>query len=1212
MVLSPLTPGRQIQIKTAMPEPQAPTELRLSEPPVPVQEPDTPADQLNRSGFLPVYTAPAASEPETLDPKGLLNLKTLHQALQAADKTLDQLQSRALSEEIYRDTVSQVTQLRENMQQPAAEAIAEPISTPSLASQSIPSEPVQQTQQAQPWDELSAELLRKSPQWGPNASIVARHLYTLEHEKDPAKQLAALASLVAQLGKMPLSADIMQLLQTKLRALMDKIPTDMRQGKALKNMLQKLFFDPDPAKSVARIRQLQVLINGDFDGPVKEMRALFELVHEFGPDIREILPEKERRKIDALQLRCGAALPDFVRKFLPLMENSDIAKAMLKILSGAEGISRSNKGTLGVLEQIPGIASGGVDLIIAVGRLVGANENETFNLLMNFLKIDTLTADYWKALMTALHKGDLQAAIGPLQSLADVYKVKFETLGKVAGVVFEQATLDKLGVKDAQEATALLKKCGTSNAQELLNAMEQLGAKSPQEVLEIMQKLGTTSLSDTLEALRSLGVALNPLSLKDKAAQLFKEGLRPQTHSALVQLTQLESRLPGLFGSELKLSQALETMKLLKASSLEQAGQWYQQLGRPVTAELAELMAKTGLADGQALLDLLRQIQASPRDLLDFMAKTQAHSADEVLDLLNKLGKSDLKSASILLNFLIPNADLSTSIKHTLDFLKILGIETTDLPMVTKKLKVKNLAELEKLLIELAASGYEGLSLKSLLAKEPQAYTRSFNERSLKQALQKAQQLVDTLGVGSLKEALALVQKLKVTKLDELLNCAKLLGLTPVQLAEQWDKLGARGLSLADVYQALQDSGIRSGEEAVQFLQKAGEPDLCKAVAQIKAFGYAKAADWIQDAAKMQVGSLAEARKLASRLGVSIPELAAYCHFFREPAAKLEGKLKEQGLSGLKQAAETLRQLGVQNLDELHAVLEKSGLDSLGEARALFKQLGIQDIKELNQALSTTGAKSPQELLELLKVTGTKTLDSFLKQQSYNLKLIEALDTPLSEADKLILLRVLASSDKEVAEGIIEGLGKTYAQNPKGLSACLQVLAELSPSQLKVVLSKKSLAQEAISAIQSLLKAFEPLGIPLKYVAPKIAWGLGKAVPGLGAYFALRDVDRLLDIATTGRSGNKSYPDADVRKLAYIAAKLNGADFMLALLEILGVGNIALPVNLSLAGSEILLDVLIEYFNAHPEALTPEIRVAINAFLVASGPDGLAYLALFD
>lgn len=201
----------------------------------------------------------------------------------------------------------------------------------------------------------------------------------------------------------------------------------------------------------------------------------------------------------------------------------------------------------------------------------------------------------------------------------------------------------------------------------------------------------------------------------------------------------------------------------------------------------------------------------------------------------------------------------------------------------------------------------------------------------------------------------------------------------------------------------------------------------------------------------------------------------------------------------------------------------------------------------------------------------------------------------LSPESRAALKKVL--SNEKVDEAAFEqGLKMFEKMGAAESEAALKVLQHMEGEIASRIFTNGHLGEKVLQGIVKMLPAMEKIGMSMLELAPKLAKGVGKVLPVAGALVSGYDAVRLGTIAATGKDlTGKEYKDPDVRALALLGAGANGLDTALAILEATGVGNIDLPVQLGLAGVEVAIDIMVEYYNEHPEKMPPELRLGIKA-----------------
>ncbi len=222
------------------------------------------------------------------------------------------------------------------------------------------------------------------------------------------------------------------------------------------------------------------------------------------------------------------------------------------------------------------------------------------------------------------------------------------------------------------------------------------------------------------------------------------------------------------------------------------------------------------------------------------------------------------------------------------------------------------------------------------------------------------------------------------------------------------------------------------------------------------------------------------------------------------------------------------------------------------------------------------------------------------------------------------------SGDEKALKNIIEVV-KNSSEDKKALTAIIETLKTTEPDVLAKSFANAEAGSKVLELAKKLIPVLEKLGIEGKAVIAKVAKGLGKALPVIGGVASAYDTARLTSIALKGKdfSGTDytKYPDGDprntpenlqklkdIRALALLGAAANATDTVLAVIEATGIGNIDLPVQLGLAGVEILVDLAVDHFREHPESFPKELSIGIRATALAGGilfpPAGTAAVAV--
>jgi len=218
------------------------------------------------------------------------------------------------------------------------------------------------------------------------------------------------------------------------------------------------------------------------------------------------------------------------------------------------------------------------------------------------------------------------------------------------------------------------------------------------------------------------------------------------------------------------------------------------------------------------------------------------------------------------------------------------------------------------------------------------------------------------------------------------------------------------------------------------------------------------------------------------------------------------------------------------------------------------------------------------------------------KMAAREAKLAEAAEKLGLSPESRVALKKVLSNEKIDEAAFEQGLKMFERMGAAESEAALKVLQHMEGEIASRIFTNGHLGEKVLQGIVKMLPAMEKIGMSMLEIAPKLAKGVGKVLPVAGALVSGYDAVRLGTIAATGKDlTGKEYKDPDVRALALLGAGANGLDTALAILEATGVGNIDLPVQLGLAGVEVAIDIMVEYYNEHPEKMPPELRLGIKA-----------------
>lgn len=191
-------------------------------------------------------------------------------------------------------------------------------------------------------------------------------------------------------------------------------------------------------------------------------------------------------------------------------------------------------------------------------------------------------------------------------------------------------------------------------------------------------------------------------------------------------------------------------------------------------------------------------------------------------------------------------------------------------------------------------------------------------------------------------------------------------------------------------------------------------------------------------------------------------------------------------------------------------------------------------------------------------------------------------------------LRRMLSESPEHAENVARVLREMGTESASSLDNILKIAAEMEPARALNMVVGEGMGARFMRGVADMVPLMQKYGMRVADIVPRLGTALGKAIPAAGALVSAYDTVRMADIALTGSHGGRQYNDPDVRALALLGSATNGLDTALGIAEAFGVGNVAFPVQLGLAGASMAIDLMVEYFNDNPEAMPEGMRKAIR------------------
>lgn len=376
--------------------------------------------------------------------------------------------------------------------------------------------------------------------------------------------------------------------------------------------------------------------------------------------------------------------------------------------------------------------------------------------------------------------------------------------------------------------------------------------------------------------------------------------------------------------------------------------------------------------------------------------------------------------------------------------------------------------------------------------------------------------------------------------------------------------------------------------------------------------------------------------------------------FFAEGEKMIEQSLKQIGggdpVKGLKEL-ESLKGIYSKNLDKVMQMAD----DGILLVNLKDPKLKAGQIKEFEELIKKGRAvdfpdfiKANGNLIEELdkvfaKVTDTGLRPKLLQRSASkavdNVNLAPQVEKSLAEIKNLAKSSKLDSEtvkaleklakdpnflkDETAFNNLLSTVEKTSKEDPRIFKGFMETIKGGNPETLAKSFKEAKSGDELLMVARKMLPILETFSIKENAtIIAKIGKGLSKALPVIGGIASAYDAVRLAGIATTGKDFSSDhdynkYPAGDprdtpenndklkdLRVLALVGAYSNTVDTLLAVVEVTGVGNIDLPVQLALCAAEIGIDIALEHFYEHPEQMPKEMSMVLKATalgMVATG-----------
>lgn len=285
------------------------------------------------------------------------------------------------------------------------------------------------------------------------------------------------------------------------------------------------------------------------------------------------------------------------------------------------------------------------------------------------------------------------------------------------------------------------------------------------------------------------------------------------------------------------------------------------------------------------------------------------------------------------------------------------------------------------------------------------------------------------------------------------------------------------------------------------------------------------------------------------------------------------------------------------------------------------KVLNWMDFKNSKNVAEMLSKSHPLEVLEHKIVTKQPIKPSTISESEIDKLLAKRIkEMPISDDLKKSLISLADTeelrSNKKVFENILKEFDK-ISKDPKEADLFIQILKASNPKDITLAFKEPAIGEKVLSFIKEISPKIEKLGVKASMALPKIIKAVAKALPAFGGIASGYDTLRMTSIAQTGKDLNgidyTKYPEGDkrntpenirklnsLRALALAGSALNNTDTALAVFETLGVGNIAFPVQASLAVGELIIDITLEHFRENPHLLSKETAQIFKAIGLAT------------
>lgn len=350
-------------------------------------------------------------------------------------------------------------------------------------------------------------------------------------------------------------------------------------------------------------------------------------------------------------------------------------------------------------------------------------------------------------------------------------------------------------------------------------------------------------------------------------------------------------------------------------------------------------------------------------------------------------------------------------------------------------------------------------------------------------------------------------------------------------------------------------------------------------------------------------------------LGESGQEFVRALHGFFELDNFRQGQLRTLLNGGAEPAAraEALQSLVRHFKDKMPQLPLREITEQATQAASRALNMGAEALESVRRGLGLTGNASPptsptvsDEATDLATRTGDEVAETTAEtvEDAATRAAREAEERIDDLARRLNLNAETAQKLKNLtrglsAESVANALQMVERAGADAASTVVRMLDSMPRSTVNTILSSRTVSNMVVDTVTATGRMLRSMGVSLAQHGPRLAAKLGqgvmKIIPALGGVMSAYDTARMAGMAAD------SNLRPEVRTLALMGAAVNGADTALAVAEAFGVGNVAFPAQLALAGTSLALDIAIEHFKENPMSPQMVQTVRRGAALAALG-----------